>query len=146
MICIDNTEIVAYSSAQMYDLVNDVESYPLFMPWCGGARMEKQDASTMIATLEISKGPITTSFTTQNTLIPGRKIILDLVKGPFKNLQGVWEFIPLEDVQICRVSFHLEFSFNNGPMRFVLAPVMKLITENMLKAFIERAKAIYAKH
>jgi ribosome-associated toxin RatA of RatAB toxin-antitoxin module len=146
MTLIQNTQIVKYTAQQMYDLVNDVESYPQFMPWCQTACIEKQNASTMTATLELSKGPVHTSFTTHNTLTPDHKIVLNLVKGPFKQLQGVWEFVPLEEGKSCRVSFQAEFSFKNGPLRFVLQPVMKLITENMLQVLIERAGAVYAPH
>ena len=143
---IKNTSTIQYSAQQMYHLVNDIESYPEFLPWCKTARIEKSDEHSMTATLEISKGPVNSAFTTKNTLQPHSKIILDLVNGPFKKLQGIWEFSPLNSEDSCHISFQVEFSFNNLPMQLILQPMMKLIAENMLNAFIDRAEKIYGKN
>jgi ribosome-associated toxin RatA of RatAB toxin-antitoxin module len=143
---IKNTSTVNYSAQQMYDLVNDIEAYPEFLPWCKSAHIEKSDAHSMTASLEISKGPINSTFTTKNSLDPGKKITLDLVAGPFKTLKGIWEFTSFESEQSCCVTFQVEFSFSNLPMRLLLQPVMQLIAENMLNAFITRAEKTYGKN
>ena len=74
----------------MFTLVNDIESYPAFLPWCRRARVASRTDGELTATIEIAKGPIAKQFSTRNTLAPDRRIDMHLVSGPFRALRGAW--------------------------------------------------------
>ena len=139
---IKRRKIEAYSASQMYQLVNDVLSYPQFLPWCKNARIVTQSKNEMIAAIEIAKGPLNKWFETRNFLTENQKIELTLHSGPFRKLQGFWEFKPIE-AQKCEISFELNFEFSFGPLALLAEPIFHSITSNMIEAFSNRAKVIY---
>ncbi|MDA9558297.1 SRPBCC family protein, partial [Vibrio sp.] len=104
--------LVMFSAQQMFELVNDVDRYPEFIPGCSGVKVHQADQSTMTASVDVSKAGISKTFTTKNTLVPGQSILMSLVDGPFKTLQGGWSFIPLDE-HACKVELKLEFEFSN---------------------------------
>jgi len=92
MSLIKHSAVIAYSAPQMYDLVNAVEAYPQFLPWCKSAQINHYNDQVLLATLEIAKGGIHKTFTTRNVMTPSKQIVIDLVEGPFEHLSGRWEF------------------------------------------------------
>ena len=139
---IKRRKIEPYSAAQMYQLVNDVLSYPQFLPWCKNTRIVSQTEGEMIAAIEIAKGPLNKWFETRNFLFENHRIELTLHSGPFKKLQGFWEFIPIDE-QKCEISFELNFEFSFGPLALLAEPIFHGITANMIEAFSNRAKIVY---
>jgi ribosome-associated toxin RatA of RatAB toxin-antitoxin module len=81
---IDRSALVMYSARQMYDLVNDIESYPLFMQGCQKARVISRTDSEVIGELTLGKAGLQHSFTTRNTVKPGEEMCMGLVEGPFR--------------------------------------------------------------
>jgi ribosome-associated toxin RatA of RatAB toxin-antitoxin module len=76
----------------MYDLVADIESYPEFLPWCGGAGIVSHDEKQVVASIKIAYHKIHKTFTTRNVLQPGASMEMQLVEGPFRHLHGLWRF------------------------------------------------------
>ena len=138
---VSRSAAVPYSAKCLYDLVNDVESYPQFLPWCGGAKILEKSSSEIVASVEISKGAMRKTFTTQNTLHPHDRIEMKLVSGPFKTLHGIWQFEALDE-NTCRVSLDLEFDFSNRVIAMVVGPVFHHIANTLLDAFVERAHQV----
>ncbi|BDM65206.1 ubiquinone-binding protein [Shewanella sp. NFH-SH190041] len=136
--------LVRFSAQQMFDLVNDVESYPQFLPGCSGGEILESSTEHMLARVDISKAGIAKSFTTRNRLIPGKLIQLTLEKGPFKFLQGQWQFTALTD-DACKIEFELEFEFSNSLAAMAFGKIFQELVAAMVTAFTERAKIIYAK-
>ncbi|MGF1526483.1 MAG: type II toxin-antitoxin system RatA family toxin [Candidatus Competibacterales bacterium] len=134
--------IVPYTPAQMYKLVNDVEAYPQFLPWCSGARVISRTTQEVWATVDINKGGVKKSFTTRNRLEPHRRINLRLVDGPFDRLEGAWHFIPQQG-DGCQVELAMEFEFSSSMLRLVVGPVFQHIASTMVDAFCRRAAALY---
>src|ERR1035437_3601691 len=95
MAVVHKSVFLGYSADQMYALVNKMEDYPKFLPWCGGAEVRHLDETTLLATLTINFHGVKQSFTTENTNTPPTLIKMILVKGPFKHLTGTWSFKPL---------------------------------------------------
>lgn len=126
----------------MYALVADVEKYPGFLPWCRDARVREPGEDTVEARLEIGRGPIRKSFTTRNTMVPDSRIDIGLVDGPFKHLQGRWEFMTLDGAG-SRIALNLEFELSNAVLRRTLGPVFSEIANTMVDAFCRRAKELY---
>ena len=107
---ISRNALVMFSSQSMYNLVNDIESYPQFLPNCSAAKVLESDGEHIVASVEITKGPVCKTFTTRNTLVAGEQISMALVNGPFKTLHGHWTFKSL-DTNACKVELVLDYEF-----------------------------------
>lgn len=139
---IERSALVFYSAQQMFDLVNAVPDYPQFLPGCSSARIISQSGSEMVASLQVSKAGIGHTFTTRNTLLPYQRIGMQLVDGPFKQLQGGWEFQPLND-SACKVILKLEFEFSSKLVQFAFGKIFSELAASMVNAFTQRAKQVY---
>ena len=106
---------VPYSAAQMYQLVNDIESYPGFLPWCPRADVLGRSDSDITARLTLARGGLHTSFTTRNALRPSERIDMHLQDGPFRHLHGIWTFTDRPNG--CQVALDMEFEVK-GSLRF----------------------------
>jgi ribosome-associated toxin RatA of RatAB toxin-antitoxin module len=133
---------VPYTTEQMFDLVNDVESYPKFLHWCRGARIESRQGSTVEATLEIGVLGFHQSFRTRNTLERPERIGIDLVSGPFRRLRGEWRFVAAQD-QGTDISLTLTFEVTSSPFGIVFAKVFEELAASQMTAFVDRAKKVY---
>lgn len=139
---VNRSTVVPYTSRQMFALVNDVESYPSFLPWCNAAEVEVDGENRRIATITLSLGRLRQSVTTRNTLQPDRRIDMDLVRGPLHKLCGAWRF---DDVAGggCRVSLDLAFEFKNRVLRLALDKAFGGLTYSSMDAFRNRARLVY---
>lgn len=139
---IHRSALVAYSSEQMFALVNDVASYPVFLPWCANARILNDDGALMVAQLDVSKGAVRQSFTTRNHYAEPGKIVMSLVEGPFSRLNGEWRFIAL-DRDASKVELFLEFDLKKSISRMAFGPIFNQAANSMVDAFCARAKQVY---
>jgi ribosome-associated toxin RatA of RatAB toxin-antitoxin module len=133
--------LVPHSAAKMYALVNDVPSYPKFLPWCGGARITEQTETQMQAAVDIAYMGVRQTFTTKNALLKDERIDMALVSGPFSKLTGQWRFTQLGDVG-CKVEFDLNYAFE-GIIGAVVAPVFDRIAASFVDAFVRRADELH---
>ena len=142
MTTIKRSATVPYTAAQMYHLVNEVEKYPDFLPWCEASIVHSRSADEVRATLCLSKGKLRKSFTTCNRMQPYKMVEVSLVSGPFKHLKGFWHF---EDVsqQSSRVSLDLEFEFMNKLISLALGPIFNQIANTLVDHFIKQAHRQY---
>lgn len=134
--------LVPYAAEQMYELVESVEDYPKFLPWCGGTEVKRHDDDTMTATVFIDFRGIRQQFTTLNTHEAGRCIRMNLRDGPFTHLHGEWHFRPLRE-DACKIDFALEYRFAGGLLSRVLSPVFDHIAGTFVDAFVRRAEQLY---
>ena len=139
---IDRSALVSHSAKDMFALVNDIAAYPIFLPWCRETKIVRKSESQVEASLHIVKSGINRWFTTRNTVIPEKKIELDLVDGPFDYLRGNWQFHDL-DKNASKVSLQLEYRFSNAVLGFILGPVFNHICDSLVDAFIKRADHVY---
>lgn len=142
MPAVSRSALVPFSAEQMFGLVDDVDNYSSFLPWCRSSRVLSRDADEVRATLEVAVSGINKSFTTCNRLQHGKMIEMRLVEGPFKHLQGFWRFDALT-AQACKVSLDLEFEFASGLMGMALGPVFGPIANGLMDAFLRRAGEVY---
>ena len=133
--------LVPHSAAKMYALVNDVPSYPKFLPWCGGGRITEQTETQMQAAVDIAYMGVRQTFTTKNALLKDERIDMALVSGPFSKLTGQWRFMQLGDVG-CKVEFELNYAFE-GIIGAVVAPVFDRIAASFVDAFVRRADELH---
>ncbi len=144
MTTINKSALVAYSAAQMYALVNDIKSYPDFLPWCSGSTILSQNEDEIRATVVIAHGSLNKSFTTCNRLQHDKMVEMRLEQGPFKRLEGFWRFDILGE-QACKVSLDLEFEFKNRLVGMAMGPIFSQIANTLVDAFSKRAVDVYGK-
>ncbi len=142
MSVVSRNALVPFSAAQMYTLVNNIEDYPLFVPWCSNSTEKVISATQKQATLYFSRGAIKTSFTTRNTLTHNQAIQLELVDGPFSRLQGHWSFIDIDD-NGSRVQLDLEFELSNRMLKIALESFFSQICDRLVTSFVQRAGQVY---
>jgi ribosome-associated toxin RatA of RatAB toxin-antitoxin module len=148
--------LVPHTPAQMFDLVNDIEAYPSYMSGCAGAKVLKRDDNSITARLDLEKAGLRQSFTTRNTLrAPGStavdlgstvthpgSITMELVEGPFRKLQGLWQFKPLANGG-CQIEFRLEYEFANFLLGLAAGKLMAQLVNEQVDAVCRRAQALY---
>ncbi len=138
---VDKTATVPYTPEQMFDLVNDVASYPQFLPWCQSSQINSIDKNTVAASLVFAAGPFSKSFTTCNSLQRPNKIGLQLSDGPFNTLAGEWLFEATDEG--CNVSLSLNFTYANRLAENAIGLIFEQAVEKMLPCFVQRAEEVY---
>ncbi len=141
---VQKSALVPHSVAEMFALVDDIERYSEFLPWCGGTRVLSRDVLTTVATIDINYLGIQQSFTTANLKQGSESMQISLQKreGPFKALEGAWHFTPLGS-DGCKVALRLEYAFANAVLDGAVGPVFGMIANTMIERFVERAAALY---
>jgi ribosome-associated toxin RatA of RatAB toxin-antitoxin module len=143
MRAVQRAALVAQPPGRMYALINDVESYPLFVPWCTFARVEARTAQEVIVTLGVKRGPLATEFTTRNVLEPESRVRMQLERGPFNLLEGTWTLVPIGELGT-RVEFDLRFAFDSRFAAAVFEPVFEETATMLVDAFVGRARSMPA--
>lgn len=139
---IERSALVAFRCDQMYQLVNDIECYPEFMPGCAAAKILEHGENWLKASLEIKKAGFHQTFITRNTLVENESISMTLVDGPFKSLNGQWQFAALSDTA-CKVNFWLEFEMSNALLAFAAGKVFEKVASEQVDVICKRAKVMY---
>ncbi len=138
---IERSALLLYSVEEMYALVNDIESYPDFLPWCQSAQVFEKADTSLDGKIEIKKGPIELSFTTHNQMKAPEYISMQLVQGHFKRLEGRWVFLPLAE-KACKVSLMLDYEWHKS-IDFLVSSWVGSAAEAVIQSFSERAKVLY---
>jgi ribosome-associated toxin RatA of RatAB toxin-antitoxin module len=138
--------LIAQPPQRMFALINDIESYPQFLPWCTSAHVQSRTDREIIATIGVRRGVLNSKFTTRNELTADRRIGMRLVSGPFKTLDGEWTLTPVDLPQQpgCRVDLLLRFSFANRLTAMVFEPLFEETAASLVDAFVTRARALAA--
>lgn len=139
---VERSALVNFSTQQMFDLVNDIETYPEFMDGCVDAVILARDTHWIEARLTLNKAGVNQSFVTRNQLDPPTTIAMTLVDGPFKYLRGIWRFSAL-GAAACKVSFELEFELKNPLLGMALGKLFESVSNKQVDALCARAKKIY---
>ena len=140
---VSRSALVPVSAGDMYALVNDVASYPEFLPWCRRATVHVAGEDHMEATLELAQGGFSGAFKTRNRLQPGRGIEVRLVDGPFRVLEGCWQFDPLDE-DASRVAVTMRYDFTNPLKGLFFGRIIDDAVSSLVDAFTRRARAIHA--
>jgi len=139
---VTRSALLPYSASQVYDLVADVERYPEFLPWCTDARVLDREGEMVTAQLALARGKVSARFTTRNRLVPGEFLEMRLLEGPFRALEGRWDFRPIGDAG-SRVELRMMFETQGSLAGILLGPVFEGICNQLIDAFAQRARRIY---
>jgi len=135
--------ILPYTAAQMFDLVNAIEEYPTFLPYCHEAIVYTRSDEAIKAKVCLAKGGVQYTFTTLNQLQKNQKIEMNLIEGPFKTLSGIWQFSDLPTGGVS-IQLDLNFSFSSKWLNLSISPFIPLISNRLIEAFTARARDLYA--
>jgi ribosome-associated toxin RatA of RatAB toxin-antitoxin module len=137
--------LLGYSAREMYDLVVGVEDYPRFLPWCDKAEVLERSATGMTARLGLHYAGLRHVFTTRNTHQPAESVLVQLVDGPFSQLDGRWLFQPLGSgaTRACKIDFELRYAFSSLAFEAVLSPVFDRVANTLVDCFVKRAEAVH---
>jgi ribosome-associated toxin RatA of RatAB toxin-antitoxin module len=139
---IKRSALMPYSAQIMYDIVNDVERYPEFLPWCGGARLEHADEHSLQAAILMQAVGLNHWFTTRNTMVAGESIDISLVEGPFSRLDGSWRFTPI-NAEGCKIEFVMNFEIKHGFAAAIITPAFARIANTLVESFCNRARQLH---
>lgn len=142
MASVEKSVLIGYSAKQMFEIVDNIEAYPEFLPWCSDAKILERYAESVVATLYIDYLHLKQQFTTENRRVAPSLIEMRLREGPFKHLEGSWRFLPLA-ADACKVEFRLHYEFSSRTLENLSSPVFGLIAGTLLDAFVERAEKCY---
>jgi ribosome-associated toxin RatA of RatAB toxin-antitoxin module len=142
MTSVEKSALVRFPAHLMFELVNDIESYPQFLPWCHASRVLRRSGDVVDAELEIARGGFQKSFATRNTLLAPQEIRMSLLNGPFRHLEGVWSFTALRQ-DASKISLSLEFEMSGKIAALAFGAIFNQICNTMVDAFAERAKVLY---
>jgi ribosome-associated toxin RatA of RatAB toxin-antitoxin module len=134
--------LVPYSARQMFDLVGRIEDYPKFLPWCGGTQILQRTADQTLARIDIDYRGVRAHFTTANRNQAPERIVVELRDGPFRRLDGIWQFRALSDAA-CKVEFELNYEFATTVLEKLIGPVFGRIADSFIDAFVKRAAAVH---
>jgi ribosome-associated toxin RatA of RatAB toxin-antitoxin module len=142
MAVVHKSVLLAYSAEQMFALVDRVEDYPAFLPWCGGVEVRERAPDRLVAAIQINYHGIRQSFTTQNTHNPPTSMQMTLVEGPFSHLDGQWHFKALRE-DACKIEFDLHYEFSSKMLEKIIGPVFSKIADSFVESFCKRAEVVY---
>jgi ribosome-associated toxin RatA of RatAB toxin-antitoxin module len=137
---ISRSAIVECSAMDFYALVEAIESYPDFLPWCAASRVSERTPGRTVATLTLAVKGVGQSFTTENTNLPGQSIQMRLVEGPFRHFAAAWRFTPL-GAGACKAEYSMEYEFSSRLIAAALEHVFRRIADSTVEAFTRRASA-----
>jgi ribosome-associated toxin RatA of RatAB toxin-antitoxin module len=140
-----------YSPLEMYELVTAIEDYPAFLPWCAAAEVVERHDDGMTARLTLAKGGLRHAFTTRNRHRSGTEVRVELVDGPFSELEGLWLFLPVArggsasdaEASACRIEFDLRYAFANVALETLVSPVFDRVANTLVDSFVRRAEQVH---
>ena len=137
---VKRSALVNKPPAVVFALINDIESYPQFLPWCTHASVKARTPQEIVATIGVRQGALHGEFTTRNTLDADRSIRMELVSGPFRTLEGQWLLTPLEGG--CRIDLVMRFAFKNSLAGLIFEPKFADTVGSLVDAFVARARGL----
>jgi ribosome-associated toxin RatA of RatAB toxin-antitoxin module len=141
---IARSAIVEHPARELYALVEDIEAYPQFLPWCRGARVRERSAERTVATLAVGLKGVRYEFSTENSNRPPEAIDMRLLEGPFRRFAAHWRFHALAP-NAARIEFSMAYELAGGLVGRALAPIFDSIADTMVDAFKRRADQVHAK-
>ena len=139
---VQKSVLIEHGAANMFALVDRVEDYAQFLPWCSATDLIERSEEVTLATIHIDYHGVKQNFTTRNRKEPHEWMHIGLEQGPFLHLTGHWHFKPLAE-RACKIEFRLEYEFSSRTLEKLVGPMFHHIANSFVEAFIARADALY---
>lgn len=137
--------LLPYSAEKLYELVEKIEDYPIFLPWIDKTSVVRTETATGVdvtATLALKIHGVSYQFTTRNEHVSGESISIRLVDGLFDQLSGEWMFTPLGEIG-CKVTLNLSYLISAPLLSNMFSMVADQAANKVIEAFRQRAEKIY---
>jgi ribosome-associated toxin RatA of RatAB toxin-antitoxin module len=138
------TALVAYSASELLAMVEDVEAYPQYLPWCVDARVLQRDDEFVTAHIAFSRAGIRQGVTTRNRRVSTQRLEMELVEGPFAELRGAWDFRALAP-QASKVTFTIDYEIDSSLAHLAATALVNESALIAIDAFQKRAAQLYGK-
>jgi len=139
---VQKSVLVPYSASQMFDLVERIDDYPRFLPWCAGASIVGQTEHGRLVRIDINYHGVRTYFTTENRGRRPEQIVVELRDGPFRHLSGTWRFHALSETG-CKIELELDYEFSTHLLERLIGRAFSHVATSFVDAFVRRAEAVY---
>ena len=144
---VEKSVLLWYTPREMYDLVVSLDDYPRFLPWCEAAQVVEEHEGGVTARIGLAYHGIRHAFTTRNEHLPGERVAIRLIDGPFSLLDGTWSFRaiprPGNEMPACKVEFDMRYAFSSVALESVLSPVFDRVANTFVDSFVRRAEVVY---
>ena len=137
---VKRSALVSKPPSVLFALINDIESYPQFLPWCTHSGVQSRSDGEIVATIGVKRGPLQGEFTTRNELERDRRIRMYLVDGPFRSLEGEWLLTPI-GADGCRAELTMTFAFKNTLSDLLFEQKFAETVTSLVDAFVARARS-----
>ena len=131
--------LVPYSAESMFDLIEQAEFYPEFLPWCVGATILERCDDWVAARVDFSYLHVRFGFRTRNPKRRPEWLQVRLVEGPFRHFQADWQLTQLGHVG-CKINFDLSYEVADGVLDKIAVRAVDLVSRSMMDAFVKRAE------
>ncbi len=135
---------VAFPIDDVFDLVEAVEHYPEFLPWCAAATVLSRNDTEVSARITVGYGDLRFDFVTRNPMRRPEFMAIHLEKGPFRRFEGEWHLSRL-GVDACKIEFALRYEFENLVIAALAGPVFGQISGTLVDAFVRRADQVHGR-
>ena len=127
-----------------YRIAADVARYPHFVPGVSKVAFLSDEGDQKMIRVSFRKWPFLEALTSRVTFDRNRSILIEPVARPFKGVSMQWTFEPAEES--VWVSFKGEFNLPSALLRRLIGEVVVNYAEEILEAFLSRARQVYARH
>ncbi len=134
--------LTPYSRERMFDLIEQAENYPRFLPWCPAVTIVERNDDHVVATIHVDFKGVRFHFTTDNPKRRPEWLAFRLARGPFRHFDGEWHLAALGDAG-CRIEFVLRWEFDSTMMRKLAGPVFERIADTLVDKLAAQADAFY---
>jgi coenzyme Q-binding protein COQ10 len=143
------TRLVPFTPHQMFDLVADVERYPLFLPLCEAlsvmSREREGDTDILVADMTAGYKAIRETFRSRVRLDRTRCEVVAVgvpgAMGPFSQLDNRWQFRPAPDG--CDVDFAISYELRSAMLQMLVGALFDRAFRRYTEAFEARARVVY---
>jgi coenzyme Q-binding protein COQ10 len=144
---LSTTRRVHHAAAEMFDLVADVERYPEFVPLCQSLsvrqRMKEAGKDVIVADMTVAYKLVHQTFTSRVTLDRQKlEILVEYLEGPFRRLNNIWKFRPLEP-RLSDVEFFIAYEFKSRTLGLLMGAMFDAAFRRFADAFERRADEVY---
>ena len=139
---INRSALMPFKQKDIFNLVNDVEAYPDFLPWCSSAKILEKSSDHVLAKITLEMVGVSYDLITMNSLSPFNFIDIEFVEGPLQSLNGRWAFTELGDLG-CKVEMSLRFELKKQLIDKAIGSILENAAEDMVKLFSSRAESVF---
>jgi ribosome-associated toxin RatA of RatAB toxin-antitoxin module len=135
---IKKSAFVFHPQKEIFNLVDKVEDYPNYLPWCDSTSIIQRNDKSTTASIGINYKGIKHAFSTKNEKNKYKRMDIKLINGPFKYLSGAWTFKKIDN-KSCHIELELEYKFSNIILEKMISPVFNIIANTFIDEFIKEA-------